>query len=87
MPGTLMETQIKDSLRRLMAAIKTADGQAIADETARLDDALARGRAGLHPQLTHFLENRSYAKALMFLGGETEIPAGACGGRAGGTDR
>jgi hypothetical protein len=26
------------------------------------------------------LENRSYAKALMFLGGETDIPAGVCGG-------
>jgi hypothetical protein len=82
-----METQIKDSLRRLMAAIKATDGQTIADETTRLDDAVARGRAGLHPQLVHFLENRSYAKALMFLGGETDIPVGASGGRAGGTDR
>jgi hypothetical protein len=48
---------------------------------ARLDEALERGRAGLHPQLVHFLERRSYAKALMFLGGETDIPVGACGGR------
>jgi hypothetical protein len=52
---------------------------------ARLDESLARGRGTLHPQLVHFLENRSYAKALMFLGGETNIPVGACGGRAGKT--
>jgi hypothetical protein len=77
-----METQIKENLISLLAGIKTADGQVIADAMARLDEALERGRAGLHPQLVHFLENRSYAKALMFLGGDTDIPVGACGGRA-----
>jgi hypothetical protein len=78
-----METQIKDSLTALLAAIKASDGQTVADEMTRLDDFLDRGRAGLHPQLVHFLENRSYAKALMFLGGDTDIPVGVCGGRAG----
>jgi hypothetical protein len=78
-----METQIKDSLTALLAAIKASDGQSVADEMTRLEDFLARGRAGLHPQLVHFLENRSYAKALMFLGGDTDIPVGVCGGRAG----
>ena len=78
-----METQIKTSLTALLTAIKAADGQTVAEETTRLDDYLARGRAGLHPQLVHFLENRSYAKALMFLGGEADIPVGVCGGRSG----
>lgn len=78
-----METQIKASLHALLAAIKASDGQGITDEMTRLDDYLARGRAGLHPQLVHFLENRSYAKALLFLGGESDIPVGVCGGRAG----
>lgn len=78
-----METQIKDSLTALLAGIKAGDGQIIADAMARLDDFLERGRPGLHPQLVHFLENRSYAKALMFLGGDTDIPVGVCGGRAG----
>jgi hypothetical protein len=78
-----METQIKNSLSALLAAIKAGDGQTVADEMTRLDDFVARGRPGLHPQLVHFLENRSYAKALMFLGGETDIPVGVCGGRAG----
>jgi hypothetical protein len=76
-----MEMPIKQSLTALLAAIKAADGETIAGEMARLDDFLERGRAGLHPQLVHFLENRSYAKALMFLGGETDIPAGVCGGK------
>ena len=77
-----METQIKVALKGLLNAIKMADGQTVADEMARLDEFLSRGRGTLHPQLVHFLENRSYAKALMFLGGETDIPVGACGGRA-----
>lgn len=77
-----MELQIKDSLTTLLAAIKGGNGQVIADEMVRLDEYLERGRAGLHPQLIHFLENRSYAKALMFLGGESDIPVGVCGGRA-----
>jgi hypothetical protein len=78
-----MENSIKDSLQALLAAIKTADGQKVSAEMERLEGMLARGRAGLHPQLVHFLENRSYAKAMMFLGGEENIPVGVCGGRAG----
>jgi len=78
-----METQIKDSLMLLLAGIKQADGKVIAEEMARLDNFLAQGRGVLHPQLVHFLERRSYAKALMFLGGESDIPVGICGGRAG----
>ncbi|MBI5767001.1 MAG: hypothetical protein HZA93_04350 [Verrucomicrobia bacterium] len=78
-----METQIKESLTSLLAAIKAADGRAIAAEMAKLDGFVASGRGALHPQLMHFLENRSYAKAHMFLGGEANIPVGVCGGRAG----
>jgi len=80
-----METQIKEALVALLAGIKSSDGQVIAGEMAKLDGYLDRGRASgeLHPQLVHFLANRSYAKAVMFLGGETNIPVGACGGRAG----
>jgi len=77
-----MEPQIKASLISLLAGIKGSDGPVIAAEMARLDGFLEQGRTALHPQLVHFLERRSYAKALMFLGGETDIPVGACGGRA-----
>lgn len=74
-----METDIKQSLISLLDGIKRADGQIIASEMARLDEFAARGRAGLHPQLVHFLERRSYAKALIFLEGDTPV-AGLCGG-------
>ena len=77
-----MDTQIKQSLIALMDGIKRSDGQVIALEMARLDDLAQRGKAGLHPQLSHFLERRSYAKALMFLEGDTPA-AGICGGKAG----
>jgi hypothetical protein len=77
-----MEEQIKQSLVTLMAAIKRADGVAIASSMERLDTLVLEGRKSLHPQLVHFLERRSYPKALMFLGGETDIPVGVCGGRA-----
>lgn len=76
-----METEIKAALISLLDSIKRADGPVIANEMARLDEFLAHGRETLHPQLVHFLERRSYAKAVMFLGGETDIPVGACGGR------
>ncbi len=78
-----MENEIRLSVKTLLDAIKCSDGQAVAAEMERLDGMLERGRGTLHPQLTHFLQNRSYAKALMFLGGESDIPVGVCGGRAG----
>jgi hypothetical protein len=78
-----METQIKESLIALLAGIKASDGTAIAREMTKLDDFVVAGRSTLHPQLVHFLEKRSYAKAEMFLGGASDIPAGICGGRAG----
>jgi hypothetical protein len=77
-----MEAQIKESLIALLAGIKASDGAVIAREMARLDEFAVAGRDALHPQLLHFLERRSYAKAEMFLGGASDIPAGICGGRA-----
>jgi hypothetical protein len=77
-----MENQIKQSVGALLEAIKASDGQLVATEMERLDGWLSTAGETLHPQLVHYLQNRSYAKAWMFLGGETDIPVGACGGRA-----
>ncbi|HEY5228065.1 MAG TPA: hypothetical protein VIJ19_05955 [Opitutaceae bacterium] len=77
-----MEKSIKESLISLMDGIKRADSAAVTTHMAQLDTYLEEGRETLHPQLVHFLEKRSYPKALMFLGGETDIPVGICGGRA-----
>jgi hypothetical protein len=62
-----METQIKESLITLLAGIKSSDIEVIVAETARLDEFLSAGGASLHPQLAHFLKQRSYAKAVTFL--------------------
>ena len=76
-----MKTEIQDALVALDAGIAKKDGAAIAAQTARLDELLARHRGALHPQLVHFLERRSYPKALAWLGGETPA-AGTCAPRA-----
>jgi hypothetical protein len=76
-----MEIEIKESLISLLDGIKQADAARISLGMTRLEALLARGRGRLDPRLVHFLENRSYSKALLFLGGETDIPAGACGGK------
>ncbi len=78
-----MEQEIKDSLIQLMESIKQSDGPGVVAGLGRLDNLLARGRKDLHPQLVHFLEGRSYAKAMAFLGGDEGIPAGRCRGPAG----
>jgi hypothetical protein len=78
-----MSAQLKDHLTLLMAAIKNGDGPGISAAMGEVEAALAANRAGLHPQLVHFLEQRSYAKALLYLGGAEDIPVGRCGGRAG----
>lgn len=75
-----METEIKASLISLMSGIKAADGHAVLAATARLDELVASHRPALHPQLVHFLDRRSYDKALQFLSGAADIPAGICGG-------
>ncbi len=75
-----MEDRIRESLIGLLDAIRRADGGAVASAMGTLDGYLDQGRGALHPQLVHFLERRSYAKALMFLGGAPDIPAGSCGG-------
>lgn len=78
-----METKIKTAVGNLLTAIAQGNGAVIATEMGNLDDYLSEGRGQLHPQLVHFLENRSYAKAHLFLGGESDIPVGICGGRHG----
>lgn len=75
------EAQIKESLITLLDGITRADAEAISSSMAKLDETVVNDRSTLHPQLLHFLERRSYAKALQFLGGAPDIPAGNCGGK------
>lgn len=45
---------------------------------AKLDEFLQNEEDRLHPRLRHFLQNRSYAKALLWLNDE-EPQKGSCG--------
>ncbi|MSU47101.1 MAG: hypothetical protein EXS42_08275 [Lacunisphaera sp.] len=80
------ETSIRAALISLHAGIKNSDGTAVSSALVELETLLAAQREELSPQLRHFLEGRSYAKALAYLGGGAEItaqpasPPGGCGG-------
>lgn len=77
--------EIKTALEAFDSAVKAADGPGISATLTQLEALLVAHRGELHPQLVHFLEGRSYAKALLWLGGESGFakpasPPGGCGG-------
>lgn len=78
----MIQEQIKESLRKLQNSIEGADGAGIRECMGQIDLALKEHRREIDPQLRHFLKNRSYVKALMFLEGNTDIPSGRCGKKA-----
>lgn len=78
------EALIKQTLQQFDTAVKSADSDGISSSLAQLEGLLAAHRSEIHPQLVHFLEGRSYAKALLYLGGQSEFvkpstPPGGCG--------
>jgi hypothetical protein len=87
----MVETDIKAALIRFQAGIKRADGAAVSAALNDVEALLAAHREELHPQLAHFLEGRSYAKAFAWLGGDDTAgengfgqpgsPPGGCGKR------
>ena len=84
----MAETKIKAALIRFNEAIKNSDGAALSSALNEVEALLTAHREELHPQLRHFLEGRSYAKALAWLGAGEELaakPASPPGGCRGGT--
>lgn len=83
----MTETKLKEALIRFHAGIKAADGNAISVALNEIESLLGVHRAELNPRLVHFLEGRSYAKALAYLGGDDAAmgqpasPPGGCGGK------
>jgi hypothetical protein len=69
----------------LDSGIKAADGNRMLAAMEQLDVLMATGAVVLDPRLAHFIERRSYAKALAWIEGEgsATIPAGNCAPRAG----
>lgn len=83
----MTETKLKEALIRFHVGIKAADGAAVSAGLNEIESLLRENRAGLNPRLVHFLEGRSYAKALAYLGGDDAAmgqpasPPGGCGGK------
>lgn len=77
----MAEEELKTVLESLQRAIAAGDGAGVSSSLASLDLALETRRRELDPQLKHYLRNRSYEKALMFLNQQPDIPKGRCGGR------
>ena len=69
------EAKIKAALIRFNKAITNSDGAGLSSALNEVEALLARDRATLDPQLVHFLEGRSYAKALAWLGAGDELAA------------
>lgn len=72
--------QIQGGLIDLVNGMKHPDTHKMVESMERLDALLAAHRDRLDPRLGHFLERRSYAKALEFLRGGKPA-SGVCGTR------
>ena len=66
--------QLHATLQALMTAIDNREGESIATHLRQLDEL---GKEA-PPMLRHYLEKRSYAKALDFLEGRDEAAAPNC---------
>lgn len=66
--------EIHAALMAVTKAINEANGPAMTDALDRIERFIADHRVALHPQFAHFLDRRSYAKALAWL--ESGNPAG-----------
>lgn len=71
----MSEAKIKAALIRFTESIKNSDGAALSASLNEVEALFASSRATLDPQLVHFLEGRSYAKALAWLGAGEQLPA------------
>lgn len=72
--------ELKGALVALQKAISEANSEIVKSSLVEIERIRVDERKELHAQLKHYLKNRSYQKALMFLNGEADIPAGRCGG-------
>ena len=65
------------TLKSLMAAIRSGDGEALRRDLAAVDRQREALGEEAPPMLRHYLERRSYEKALAFLeGGDESLEAG-----------
>lgn len=70
--------QLHTELQALMAAIDNGEGESIATHLRRLDELGQELGKEAPPMLRHYLEKRSYTKALDCLEGRDEAAAPNC---------
>ncbi len=73
-----MQKDLHATLKQMMQAIDTGATESIASQVMRIDE-IGRAMGGdAPPMLRHYLDKRSYAKALDFLEGRDETAAPNC---------
>ena len=70
--------QVHTTLQALMAAIDNGEGESIVTHLRQLDELGQELGKETPPMLRHYLEKRSYTKALDFLEGRDEAAAPKC---------
>ena len=70
--------QVHTTLQALMAAIDNGEGESIVTHLRQLDELGQELGKETPPMLRHYLEKRSYTKALDFLEGRDEAAAPNC---------
>lgn len=62
-----MKTLLTESLKAVTGRPQASNGPGLREALDTLDRLLRQEGESMHPQLRHFLERRSYTKALEFL--------------------
>ena len=73
-----LEDQLHAILKEMMRAIDTDEGDAIVASVSKIDAISQCLGTDAPPMLRHYLEKRSYTKALDFLEGRDEAAAPNC---------
>lgn len=68
----MIEEQIAAHIRELLSATANADSEGILNSTLALDTLQKERASEIKGHLNHYLENRSYQKALAFIEGPPE---------------
>ena len=73
-----LQDQLHATLKEMMKAIDNGEGEAIVASVGKIDQIGHCLGADTPPMLRHYLEKRSYAKALDFLDGRDEASEPGC---------
>ena len=67
----MIEKEIADHIRSLLTASANGDSEGVLNSTLALDSLKREHASEIDSHLSHFLQNRSYQKALAFLQSKT----------------